>query len=112
LAPPPSAAGVTAQGDSLAKIKGRAVFEQRKCAACHIAPEYTSSGRYDVGLEDEAGGREFNPPSLRGVGNRDSFLHDGRVRSLEDVFLKERHPRGLTLSAQEVSELASFLRTL
>ena len=80
-------------------INGRRVFEQRKCAACHVAPEYTSSGRYDVGLKDEVGHHEFNPPSLRGVSNRDSFLHDGRAGSLEDVFLKEKHPRGLALSA-------------
>ena len=112
LAPPPSGARIAAVSDSPNTIKGRAVFEQRKCAACHIAPEYTSSGRYDVGLKDEAGHHEFNPPSLRGVGNRDSFLHDGRAGSLEDVFLKEKHPRGLALPAQEVTDLVSFLKTL
>ena len=44
---------------------------------------------------DEVGNHEFNPPSLRGVSNRDSFLHDGRSRSLEEVFRKAKHPRGL-----------------
>ena len=48
-----------------------------------------------MGLKDEVGHHEFNPPSLRGVSNRDSFLHDGRAGSLEDVFVKEKHPRGL-----------------
>ena len=58
------------------------------------------------------GNREFNPPSLRGVSSRDSFLHDGRARSLEEVFQKEKHPRGLTLSPQEVTELVAFLKSL
>ncbi len=58
------------------------------------------------------GNREFNPPSLRGVSNRDSFLHDGRARSLEEVFQKERHPRGLVLTPKEVTELVAFLKTL
>ena len=79
---------------------------------CHVAPEYTSPGRYDVGLSDEVGNREFNPPSLRGVSSRDSFLHDGRARSLEEVFQKEKHPRGLTLSPREVTDLVAFLKTL
>ena len=58
------------------------------------SPEYTSPERYDIGLTDEVGNREFNPPSLRGVSRRDTLLHDGRAKSLEAVFQKERHPRG------------------
>jgi YVTN family beta-propeller protein len=93
-------------------LRGRAVFEDRKCGACHVAPEYTSPDRFDVGLRDEVGNHEFNPPSLRGAGIRDSFLHDGRARSLEEVFAKEKHPRGLLLEAKEITDLVSFLKTL
>jgi YVTN family beta-propeller protein len=112
LAPPPLRATRAGQSDTAAAIRGLAVFEERKCAACHHAPEYTSPGRYDVGLSDEVGNHEFNPPSLRGASNRDSFLHDGRSRSLEDVFRQAKHPRGLSLSAQEITDLVSFLKTL
>ena len=53
--------------------RGRARYSrQRKCATCHAAPEYTSPERYDVGLIDEVGNHEFNPPSLRGVSRRDA----------------------------------------
>jgi YVTN family beta-propeller protein len=112
LAPPSRRDTQTRQEEPPAAIRGRAVFEKHECAACHVAPEYTSPGRYDVGLRDEVGNHEFNPPSLLGVSSRDSFLHDGRARSLEDVFEKEKHPRGLTLSAQEITDLVSFLKTL
>jgi YVTN family beta-propeller protein len=92
--------------------RGRTVFESRKCAACHIPPEYTSPQRYDVGLVDEVGNHEFNPPSLQAVSRRDALFHDGRVRSLEDVFQKERHPRGLALTPREIADLVAFLKTL
>jgi hypothetical protein len=65
-----------------------------------------------IGLRDDVGNHEFNPPSLRGASIRDSFLHDGRARSLEDVFAKEKHPRGVILSAQEITDLVSFLKSL
>ena len=80
--------------------------------SCHRPPEYTSPERYDVGLSDEVGNREFNPPSLRAVSRRETLLHDGRARSLEEVFQKERHPRGVELTSREIDDLAAFLRTL
>jgi hypothetical protein len=46
------------------------------------------------------------------VSQRDALLHDGRARSLDDVFRKERHPRGLVLSPQEIDDLVAFLATL
>lgn len=92
--------------------RGRAVFCDRGCAECHVGPAYTSAGQYDVGLPDEVGHRKFNPPSLRGVGRRDRFLHDGRANSLEEVFRDHAHPSGAVLSPHEVADLIAFLKTL
>ncbi|MHB1556579.1 MAG: cytochrome c peroxidase [Isosphaeraceae bacterium] len=92
--------------------RGREVFAARKCAGCHEPPTFTTPGKYDVGLADEAGNREFNPPSLRAVGRRDAFLHDGRAGSLGDVFAAEHHPRGLKLSPREIDDLVAFLESL
>ena len=33
-------------------------------------------------------------------------------RSLDEVFQKERHPRGLELKSQEIADLVAFLKTL
>lgn len=112
LAPPSRRMTGAGPPDSAAAVHGREVFEERKCQMCHVSPEYTSPGRYDVGLRDEVGNREFNPPSLQGVSSRDSFLHDGRARSLEAVFQKGKHPRGLALSPQEVADLVAYLKAL
>jgi len=112
LAPPTPLVTGENGDNSAAVVRGRAVFETRKCATCHIPPEYTSPERYDVGLIDEVGNREFNPPSLCGVSRRETLLHDGRSRSLNEVFQKERHPRGLELTSREIADLVSFLKTL
>ena len=112
LAPPlPEVTGI-GPIEASAVARGRDVFESRQCASCHVPPEYTSAERYDVGLYDEVGNREFNPPSLRGVSRRDTLLHDGRAGSLEEVFQKERHPRGLALTPGETADLVAFLRRL
>jgi YVTN family beta-propeller protein len=112
LAPPEPRLWEGGSNDSAAMMRGREVFQARKCATCHEPPEYTSPERFDVGLVDEVGNHEFNPPSLRGVSRRDAFLHDGRARSLDDVFRKERHPRGLALTPQAIADLVAFLKTL
>jgi cytochrome c peroxidase len=112
LSPPPPGVTPAGKADSAAVSAGFAIFQERKCGSCHAPPEYTSLERYDVGLRDDVGNREFNPPSLRWLHNRDAFLHDGRSRSLEEVFRKDKHPRGLVLSPKEVAELVAFLKSL
>ena len=112
LTPPSPALWDSGRKDAAAVARGRAVFEARQCTSCHVPPEYTSPERYDVGLTDEVGNRQFNPPALRAVSRRNAFLHDGRARSLDEVFRQERHPRGLVLSPRELADLVAFLKTL
>jgi YVTN family beta-propeller protein len=106
----PAPKALAADGEAVAR--GRAIFEARKCADCHAPPRYTSEGRFDVGLIDEAGNRRFNPPSLLGVRERSPYLHDGQAEKLQDVFLKHRHPKMSGWSTAEVEDLVAFLRRL
>jgi DNA-binding beta-propeller fold protein YncE len=92
--------------------RGAAVFRAKKCANCHAGEALTADGVRDVGLLDEAGHREFNPPSLRGVGQRTRFLHDGRAGSLEAVFSDHVHPPGASLTDSELRDLLAYLQSL
>ncbi|WP_435018595.1 cytochrome c peroxidase [Tundrisphaera sp. TA3] len=92
--------------------RGRGFFLARRCGECHAPPNYTSAGSYDVGLADEAGHRKFNPPSLLEAGVRGTYFHDGRAKTLEEVFVKFRHPRDAATSPEEAADLAAFLRSL
>ena len=95
--------------DGAAIERGRQVFAKHDCANCHAAPIYTSPETFDVGLKDSQGNTEFNPPSLRGLSHRGPFLHDNRAATLEEVFLKHRHPSDTPFTADEVKDLSAFL---
>ena len=108
-APPIDCAG-DVEPESVAR--GKALFEAKRCTQCHAPPEYTSSATYDVGLKDEFDYSKFNPPSLRGVGQRDALFHDNRANSLADVLTRFKHQLNEDLPARELSDLLTFLRSL
>jgi len=108
LSPPPP----VNVADDDARTRGRAVFEQRRCMRCHQPPAYTSSEIVDVGLTDESGRSAFNPPSLVGVGQRRTFLHDGRAKSLEEVIRDLQHQIDNPIADAELADLIAFLRSL
>ena len=97
--------------------RGKTLFGQRACQQCHSPPNYTTAGKFDVGIHDEYGLKEFNPPSLLGVSQRNQFFHDNRAKSLEEVFLKFRHPQTgsrniAPLTPEQAKDLIQFLQTL
>ncbi|MBS0207789.1 MAG: c-type cytochrome [Planctomycetes bacterium] len=93
--------------------RGRAVFDARGCAACHVPPlTYTSPAAYDVGLADERGQAKFNPPSLRGIGHSAGYFHDRRAATLRDAFTEYGHQLDDPLTSGELEDLLRFLRSL
>ena len=109
-APPPPAVN-SAEARGLAE-RGAALFEKLDCARCHKGPTYTSARVVDVDLADERGDSKYNPPSLRGLSQQNSFFHDARTTSLEEVFTKYQHQTGTALTAEQVKELVAFLSRL
>lgn len=91
---------------------GRELFTELSCVECHRPPTYTSPRTYDVKLTDEVGSRDFNPPSLRGVGRRGKLFHDGRATSLRSVLSDHRHQLPRELSDEERKALVKFLESL
>lgn len=99
------------QGQALVE-SGKRVFEKLQCKECHRPPRFTSPLVRDVGVQDEVGNRKFNPPSLRGLRHRRSFLHDARATSLVSVFRDHRHQVPAGLTDQELERLVAYLNTL
>ena len=89
-----------------------ALFNDLGCAECHVAPEYTSPQLRTVGLQDELGKEQFNPPSLIGVSQRQRFLHDARYSSLRELFVQDKHQLKRDLSEAELEQLLAFLNGL
>ncbi len=113
LPSPPPVGQLRGQLDPLLIARGKEVFNSRKCAECHAPPMYTSPRTYDVGLRDKEGNVQFNPPPLVAAGQRGPYLHDGRAKRLEDVFLTFAHPGGgMSWDPETVKALVAFLRSL
>ena len=111
--PPPLEPATESLADKITLARGKSLFKSLGCANCHIPPlTYTSPDSYDVGLEDEKRLRKFNPPSLRGVSQGYTFFHDGRAKSLEEVFTVYGHQLSRDLDKSELADLLRFLRSL
>ena len=99
--------------------RGQEIFRSTKaaCASCHGGPEFTDGKVHRTGLEDPRDVYQgYNPPSLRGVYDKDPYLHDGRSKTLRDA-LKGPHSTeevsGLgELTDAEIDDLVAYLKTL
>ena len=109
------------------------------CTACHLGPNFTDEGFHNTGIAWDDGklddpGRfavshqeedrgAFKTPSLREVARTAPYMHDGSLKSLEDVI--EFYNRGgnpnphldselqvLHLTPEEKQALRAFLRAL
>ncbi|WP_421784438.1 cytochrome c peroxidase [Hyphobacterium sp.] len=113
-------------------------IEDVGCAACHNTLAHISDDVHNIGLDagndadaDPGNGLgEFKSPSLRNVGVRTHFMHDGRFTSLAEVIehynsgiigsrnLDPRlrdgpgQPQRLNLTAEEAAALEAFMHTL
>jgi YVTN family beta-propeller protein len=104
---------------SPAADRGKAVYASPKaaCNTCHGGPELTDGKIHTVGLEEpDDAYRGYNPPSLRGLYDKDPYLHDGRSRTLGEALSGPHAAEAVTglgeLSKQELSDLLAYLKTL
>jgi mono/diheme cytochrome c family protein len=84
-----------------AVLAGEQDFEA-SCSSCHAAPTFTD------GLEHAFGNGSYDTPSIRGAGETAPYLHDGSVKTLEEL-LQSGHG---TLPAEQVSDVSAYIRTL
>jgi mono/diheme cytochrome c family protein len=95
--------------------RGRALFESSivGCANCHSGEKLTNNQNYDVGVEP---GQTFQVPSLRGIGYRAPFLHDGCAATLLDRFAppcgSDFHGNTSHLSSAEIDDIIAYLQSL
>jgi cytochrome c peroxidase len=103
--------------DSAAEARGAALFVSTGCSLCHPAPRFTDQKLHDLGFKKADDYRSrFDTPSLRGVYRNGPWLHDGRARTLHELFTehnpKDVHGRTKGLTPQELNDLIAYVRTL
>ena len=125
-------------------LRGRALFlsDRTRCFDCHFSPDFTGDEFRNIGLydgtkytdkgrflitKDSADLGKFKVPGLRNVAVTPPYMHDGSLRTLDDVldfysdiYAVIPHPinmdsilfEPLHLSADEKSDLKAFLMSL
>ncbi|RMH03327.1 MAG: hypothetical protein D6702_06390 [Planctomycetota bacterium] len=130
LPPPPPLAGAgrVAGIDTGAVARGEAIFfrDRRRdgspippsgrCVTCHPPPHYSRFQKADVGTRSPwDGSGEFDIPHLTGIGSKAPYLHDGRARTLEEIWTAEgvgdSHGAVTDLGKTGLNDLVQFLRT-
>jgi len=93
--------------------RGKTIFEAADtgCVACHNGNLLTNNVLVDVGT-----GGKFKVPSLRGIGARAPFMHDGCAKTLTDRFTvcgnSTQHGLTTQLTPDQISDLVAYLETL
>ncbi|MBP8225032.1 MAG: c-type cytochrome [Acidovorax sp.] len=111
--------------DPAAATRGRAVFEGAgKCVTCHSGSTFTDANTRlhppaDSMAEPESPSyasrsatRQYRTAPLRGVWQHAPYFHDGSAATLDEVAQTYNARLGLGLSAQDVSDLAQYLKSL
>lgn len=115
-APPKTA---LAEQMSEAAQRGQAIFDSTEagCIECHAGDHFTDNRNWDIGTRaGESDRRDFQTPVLHGLERSGPYLHDGSVRSLEElvqqVIRTDRMGKGSHLTDQDAQDLVEYLRTL
>jgi cytochrome c peroxidase len=100
-----------------ASRRGEEIFRAKaNCIRCHQGKSFTTPKSYEVGLEADGSPFEFwNPPSLRGVFDRNPLGHEGKAGTIFE-FLRLYHPPeklgGKAISDAERMDLVEYLKGL
>ncbi len=123
---------------SPAAMRGYHVFQKAECDSCHEGANFTSNmysnigvgidsanhdlGRYGI-TKDDADWGAFKTPTLRDVEHTAPYMHDGSMKTLEEVVdyydkggtpnkNLDRHIKPRHLRADEKADLIAFMRAL
>jgi cytochrome c peroxidase len=98
-------------------------FGKARCAVCHPSPYYTDNLMHNLKTErfykpQMINGRMASADGpiktfpLRGIKDTPTYLHDGRLLTLDDVVEFFNLIQGLKLTDQEKKDLVAFMRAL
>ncbi|HUG25341.1 c-type cytochrome [Piscinibacter sp.] len=111
--------------DAGAAAAGKLVFEGKgQCMSCHTGALFTDANTLlhppaDSVVEPEtpsyasrSATKMYRTTPLKGLWQHAPYFHDGSAATLEDVGTAYNDKRGLGLTAQEIADLAQYLKSL
>ena len=124
---------------SAAARRGLALFEGKaRCMSCHVGFNFTDEGYHNLGVgmdrekpdlgryavtKVEGNKGAFKTPTLRDVARRPPYMHDGSLKTLDEVVAfynrggianpwRSGDVKPLDLTVQEQADLVAFLESL
>jgi YVTN family beta-propeller protein len=99
------------------RTDGTPIPVARQCQTCHRPPLYTDRLLTSVGTKgDQDTSGVFDTPHLIGVGAMAPYLHDGRARTLEEIWTiyqkDDLHGVSSYWSKLQLNDLVEYLKTL
>jgi len=114
--------------DAVAAVRGQLLFNGKgQCISCHSGPKFTDANErlHDVAevvSEPEPDGvpsyasrsatKKYRTAPLRGVWQHPPYFHNGKAATLDDVVRTYNERKALGLTADEVADLAQYLKSL
>jgi cytochrome c peroxidase len=108
-----------------AAMRGKVVFEGAgKCISCHTGTSFTDANSMlhapvDSMAEPEtpsyasrSASRMYRTSPLKGAWQHAPYFHDGSAQTLEDVAQTYNTKKSLGLTAQQIADLAQYLKSL
>jgi len=106
-------------------------FGKANCSACHSGPNFTDNAFHNIGVKGDDVGREaiskmlgdkgaFKTPTLREIARSAPYMHDGSMKTLEEVVAHynkggDKHPQldeevyELKLTKEQIADLVTFM---
>ena len=105
---------------SPAAERGEKIFFDRRvgCTRCHPAPQFTDKRAHDVGSAGplDNPGDWFQTPSLVELWRTAPYMHDGRYRTVKEIFTQDKHGAIYgsfsRLSDRDIDNMVEFLLSL
>jgi YVTN family beta-propeller protein len=96
---------------------GREITENNRCITCHPAPYFTNLKLADVNtlaVNDDS--MLFDTPHLNNVYASPPYLHDGRAKTLEEIWTlygkTDKHGLTSDMTKNELNDLVEYLKSL
>lgn len=97
--------------------QGRPLADTERCDFCHSGPHFTDGRKFDVGTKGPRdSGAMFDTAHLTNIFESAPYLHDGRARTLEELWTRF-NPDGLhglssDWTKQQLNDLVEYLKSL
>jgi YVTN family beta-propeller protein len=97
--------------------QGKPIPRERRCQTCHRPPLFTNRLLSSIGTKSPRDATDmFDTPHLLGIAESAPYLHDGRAKSLEELWTtyqtNDLHGVSSYMTKQQLNDLVDYLKTL